>query len=88
MRTASASDGRVSISRRITDAADNEKFYTSATHLLRGWQAFAGEYGSGGNLGIARRTFMPRLLVTGHGVDSNNENRKCASLEEKACQHL
>jgi hypothetical protein len=32
----------------------------------------AGEHDSGGSLGFAKRIFMPKLLVTGHGVDSNH----------------
>ena len=38
---------------------------------LRTCCAAAGEHDSGGSLGFAKRICMPKLLVTGHGVNSN-----------------
>ena len=39
----------------------------------------AGEHDSGGSLGFAKRILMPKLQVTGHGV---NSNKNCLYLIE------
>ena len=76
---------RIGVMDKRTEMAKEEKLLftpeprtccvAAGEHPLRGYPMHLTDQGndSGGSLGFAKRIFMPKLLVTGHGVNSNQE---------------